>query len=433
MMSSILLFLGVAMILLLGSGVLIGLSLVGIGFSSLVVFRDMPVLKMLGQLAWNSTTTAELVSMPLFILMAEILFRTRISSQLFNGLAPLARRFPGRLFHVNVLASTLFAAISGSSAATAATVGRITLPELEKRGYARSVSLGSLAGAGTLGFLIPPSIIMIVYGVLAEVSIIKLFFAGILPGLLLALLFMVWIALQTFWTKSLLPPPEESLSWTETLRAMSSLFPVIGLVVLLIGSMYMGIASPNEAAAVGVMGALALAAAQRCLSWSALEDAFMSAVRTTSMIGVIMLGAAFLTTAIGFLGAPRALVTWISDLGLSPMMLIVSLTVLYIILGCFLDGISMIVMTLPLALPLIQAAGFSPLWFGIYLVVAVEMAMVTPPVGMNLFVIQGLSNATLGEVSRAAFPYFLIMLAFTFLLVLWPEMVTFLPDLITSK
>jgi len=432
-MGSILGFLGLAMLLLLGSGVLIGLSLIGLGISGLVVFRDMPVLKMLGQLAWNSATTAELASMPLFILMAEILFRTRISSQLFTGLAPIARRLPGRLYHVNILGSTLFAAVSGSSAATAATVGRITLPELEKRGYSRSVAFGSLAGAGTLGFLIPPSIIMIVYGVLAEVSIIKLFFAGVLPGLLLALFFMVWIAVQTSWDKSLLPPAEPTLSWGQTLVAIASLLPVFGLVALLIGSMYTGVATPNEAATVGVLGAIALAASQRCLSWNALWDAIMSAVRTTSMIGIILVGAAFLTTAIGYLGVPRALVTWISELGLTPIMLIVTLVVLYVILGCFLDGISMIVMTLPLALPLVQAAGFSPLWFGIFLIVAVEMAMITPPVGINLFVIQGLTNASLGEVARAAFPYFLIMVAFTFLLVAWPEMVTLLPDLVTSK
>jgi len=432
-MGSILGFLGIAMLLLLGSGVLISLALIGLGLSSLVVFRDMPVLKMLGQLAWNSSTTSELASMPLFILMAEILFRTRISSQLFSGLAPIARRLPGHLYHVNVLASTMFAAVSGSSAATAATVGRITLPELEKRGYARSVSLGSLAGAGTLGFLIPPSIIMIVYGVLAEVSIIKLFFAGVLPGLLLASLFMAWIAIQTSFNKSLLPPAEPVLSWFETIRAMSSLIPVFGLIVLLLGSMYTGIATPNEAAAIGVLGALALAAWQRCLSWVALGDALMSAVRTTSMIGILLVGAAFLTTAIGFLGVPRALVAWIAELGLSPMMLIVAMVILYIILGCFLDGISMIVMTLPLALPLAQAAGFSPLWFGIFLIVAVETAMVTPPVGINLFVIQGLTNASLGEVAKAALPYFLIMVAFTFMLAVWPGIVTFLPDLVTSK
>jgi C4-dicarboxylate transporter, DctM subunit len=432
-MGSILSFLGASMVLLLGSGVLIGLSLMGLGISSLLVFRDMPVLKMLGQIAWNSSTTAELASMPLFILMAEILFRTRISSQLFSGLAPLARRLPGRLYHVNVLGCTLFAAVSGSSAATAATVGLITVPELQKRGYARSVSLGSLAGAGTLGFLIPPSIVMIVYGVLAEVSIIKLFFAGVLPGLLLALAFMAWIAIQTTWNKSLLPAEDAAPPWGQTLRALSSLFPVLGLVAMLIGSMYAGIATPNEAATVGVLGALVVAGWQRCLTASALKDAVMSSVRTTSMIGLILIGASFLTTAVGYLGAPRALVTWISGLGLSPMMLIGALVVLYVILGCFLDGISMIVMTLPLALPLVQAAGFSPIWFGVFLVVAVEMAQVTPPVGINLFVIQGLARASLGEVSKAAFPYFLIMLAFAFVLALWPEMVMVLPNLMMSK
>jgi C4-dicarboxylate transporter DctM subunit len=432
-MTGILIFLGVALALLLGSGVLIGLSLMGLGVSALAVFRDMPVLKMLGQAAWNSSTTAELASMPLFILMAEILFRTRVSSQLFTALAPLARRLPGRLYHVNVLGCTMFAAVSGSSAATAATVGLITVPELNKRGYARSLSLGSLAGAGTLGFLIPPSIIMIVYGVLAEVSIIKLFFAGVLPGLLLAFSFMAWIAIHTSFDKSLLPAEDPPPPWGETLRSLASLVPVLSLIALLIGSMYTGIATPNEAATVGVVGALIIAAWQRCLSAKALRDAVMATVRTNSMIGLILIGAAFLNMAVGYLGVPRALVTWISDLGLSPMMLIAALVVLYVILGCFLDGISMIVMTLPLALPLVQAAGFDTIWFGVFLVVAVEMAMVTPPVGINLFVIQGLANASLSEVSRAALPYFLIMLGFEFALAVWPDMALMIPNMLTAK
>ncbi len=432
-MTSILSFIAVAMILLLGSGVLIGLALMGLGMSSLYAFRDMPVLKMLGQLAWNAVTTAELASMPLFILMAEILFRTRIAAQLFSGLAPLARRLPGRLYHVNVLGCTLFASVSGSSAATAATVGRITVPELEKRGYSRSLSLGSLAGAGTLGFLIPPSIVLIVYGVLAEVSIIKLFFAGVVPGLMLAALFMVWIAIRTAWDGSLLPAEEPAPSWDATLRASASLLPVLGLVVTLIGSMYSGIATPNEAATIGVLGALVLAAWQRCLSVASMRSALMATVRTTSMIGIILIGASFLTTTLGYLGVPRALVAWIGELGLSPMMLIVALVIVYVMLGCFLDGISMIVMTLPLSLPLVQAAGFDPIWFGVFMVVVVEMALVTPPVGINLFVIQGLANASLGEVSKAAFPYFLIMLGFAFLLAMWPGLVMFLPELVTRK
>jgi len=432
-MAGMLSFLGIGLALLLGSGVLIGLALMGMGISSLALFRDMPVIKMLGQIAWNTSTTAELAAMPLFVLMAEILFRSNLSAQLFTALSPLAQRLPGRLAHVNVLGCTLFAAVSGSSAATAATIGLITVPELQQRGYARSLSLGSLAGAGTLGFLIPPSIVMIVYGVLAEVSILQLFFAGVLPGLLLAGAFMVWIAVQTTVNPSLLPPKTPPLPWGYTFKALAGLIPVLGLVAALIGSMYAGVATPNEAATVGVLGALVLAARQRCLRAAALRDAVTSAVRTTCMIGIILVGASVLTTAVGYLGVPRALVAWISQHPLEPMTLIVALVAVYVFLGCFLDGISMILMTLPLALPLVQAAGYDPIWFGIFLVVAVEMAQVTPPVGINLFVIQGISHATLGEVARAAAPYFLILLVFAFALALWPGMVMIVPDLLMRR
>ena len=420
------------MLVLLVGGIWIGLTLIGLGVGGLAVFRDMPVLKLLGQIAWNFATTAELASMPLFILMAEILFRTNVSAQMFHGLEPLARRIPGRLLHVNVLGCTLFAAVSGSSAATAATVGLITLPELQKRGYSRRVAMGSLAGAGTLGFLIPPSIIMIVYGVLAEVSILKLFFAGVLPGFALALAFMAWIAVQSWLDPSILPEAEAPLPLRETILAFRSLAPVIGLIVLLIGSMYLGIATPNEAAAVGVLGALGIAAMQRCLTAANLVVAVGAALRTTSMIGLILIGAAFLTTAIGFLGVPRAVVGWVSGLGLGPLALIAALLAIYMLLGCFLDGISMIVMTLPLALPLVTAAGYDPLWFGVFLVVAVELGQVTPPVGINLFVIQGLTNESLGEVSRAALPYFLIMAGFAILLAVWPDLALYIPRAVAN-
>ncbi|PPD15673.1 MAG: C4-dicarboxylate ABC transporter permease [Methylobacterium sp.] len=428
-MTPILAFLGLAMLVLLGGGVWIGLALLGIGAGALEVFRDMPVVKLLGQLSWNATTQAELASLPLFILMAEILFRTRLSDQIFAGLAPLARRLPGQLLHVNVLGCTLFAAVSGSSAATAATVGRITLPELERRGYAKSAAMGSLAGAGTLGFLIPPSIVMIVYGVLAEVSIIKLFMAGILPGLLLALGFMIWIGIHSRINNRLVPSGEAVLTWRETGRALANLGPVLVLIFALIGSMYAGLATPNEAAAVGVWGALALGAFQRSLSLAKLVDALMAGVRTTSMIGLILVGAAFLTTAVGYLGVPRAIVGAVSEWGLGPFALIAMLLLIYIVLGMFLDGISMIVMTLPLVLPLVVAAGYDPIWFGVFLVVAVELAQVTPPVGMNLFVIQGLAKVPMGEVAQAALPYFLIMIGFALLLAVWPDLAMLLPRL----
>lgn len=428
-MIPVVLFLVGSLGVLLAGGIWIGVTLLGIGAGALTIFRDIPVVTMLGQLAWNSSTTAELASLPLFILMAEILFRTNISAQMFHALEPLARRLPGRLLHVNILGCTFFAAVSGSSAATAATVGLITLPELEKRGYSRRLAMGSLAGAGTIGFLIPPSIVMIVYGVLAEVSIIRLFLAGILPGLVLAIALMAWIAIKSWLDPSIMPPPEPATSMRQTFRALGSLAPVLSLIAIIIGSMYSGAATPNEAATVGVFGSLVLAGLQRCLTPANLGAALMAAVRTTSMIGLILMAAAFLTTAVGYLGVPRAVVGWVSDLGLGPFALIAVLLIIYIILGCFLDGISMIVMSLPLALPLVLDAGFDPIWFGVFLVVAVELAQITPPVGINLFVIQGLTRASLGEVTRAAFPFFLIMAGFELLLAVWTDLPMYLPRL----
>lgn len=428
-MTSIPLVFIVALFGLIGSGIWIGLSLLGTGWIALSVFRDMPLFKLLGQLAWNSSTTAELVALPLFILMAEILFRTKISEQMFDGLAPLASRLPGRLLHINILGCTLFAAVSGSSAATAATVGKITYPQLVQRGYSEDAAMGSLAGAGTLGFLIPPSIVLIVYGVLAETSILRLFFAGVIPGVLLALAFMTWIAIQ-----SRLRPitPQDDMPrapWGAAFRSLYQLLPVGALIVALIGSMYTGIATPNEAAAVGVIGALLIAAFQRCLTTAGLAAAFLAAVRTSSMIGLILIAAAFLSTAVSFLGVAREVAQWVASLGLGPLPLILMLLVIYLILGCFLDGISMIVMTLPIALPLVTAAGYDAIWFGVFLVIAVELAQVTPPVGINLFVIQGMSGKSLGRVALASFPYFIIMALFAIALAIWPRVVTWLPSI----
>lgn len=431
-MSAVAVFL-VALFTLIGGGVWIGLSLLGTGWIALAWFRDMPMTKLLGQIAWNSATTAELVSLPLFILMAEILFRTRVSEQLFKGLEPVARRLPGGLLHVNVLACTLFAAVSGSSAATAATVGKVTYPELVARGYEPRAAMGSLAGAGTLGFLIPPSIVMIVYGVMAEVSIIKLFIAGVLPGITLALAFMAFIVMRSRFSVVDAQTASREQQQGTARAGMLGLLPVVLLIGLLIGSMYAGVATPNEAAAIGVLGALAIAAAQRCLTVAGFADSLLAAVRTTAMIGLILVSAAFLATVVGFLGIAREVTEWVATMKLGPLSLVLVFLVVYLILGCFLDGISMIVMTLPVALPMFTGAGYDPVWFGVFLVVAVELAQVTPPVGINLFVIQQISGAPLPVVARAAFPYFLIMCAFALLLAWWPQLVMFLPNFMAQR
>lgn len=416
------------LVLYLGMGVWVGLGLFSVAITSLALFRSMPVDKLVAQLTYNTVTTPELVALPMFILMAEVLFHTKLSTSLFNGLAPWTHRLPGKMMHVNILGCTLFAAISGSSAATAATVGRITLTELFKRGYDRDLVIGSLAGAGTLGFLIPPSIILIIYGVLTETSILKLFLAGIIPGLLLAASFMAYLAFRATLNPSLVPAESAKAGWVDRLRGLIDLGPVLFLIVLVLGSMYAGFASPSEAAAVGVLGAFIISAVQKTLSLHTFKLACLGAVRTTSMIALIVAGATFLSVSMAYLGVPRLIAAEIAALNLSPMALILLLLLFYAILGCVLDGLSAIVMTLPITLPLVLAAGFDKIWFGVFVVIVVELAQITPPVGFNLFVIQGLTGESIGRVARAALPFFLIMCAFAVLLAVFPQIATFLPD-----
>jgi tripartite ATP-independent transporter DctM subunit len=415
----------------LASGLWIGLTLAFTGLALLAIFRSMPLDRLLPQYAWNILTTSELIALPLFIIMGELLFRTRLSRSLFQGLAPWAGLLPGRLLHVNVVGCSIFAAISGSSAATTQVVGRISLNELLRRGYSKDIAIGSLAGAGTLGFLIPPSNILIIYGVLAEVSILKLFTAGFIPGFLLAGCFMAWIMIHTTLKPALVPAGERALrhaSTAERLAALKELAPAVFLILCVLGSMYGGVATPSEAAAVGVLGAVLVSYAQGALTREALRDVAMGSVLTCSMIALIVLGASILGNAAAFLGVPGAVADFVTSLGLSPFLLMMALVAFYIVLGCFLDGFSMIVMTLPIVLPIVKAAGFDPVWFGVFLVLVVEMAQITPPVGFNLFVIQGLTGDGLGYIAKVTLPYLVIMILFTILVTLFPGIVLWLPD-----
>jgi tripartite ATP-independent transporter DctM subunit len=419
----------------LAGGLWIGWTLAATGTILLALFRDIPLDKLLAQYAWNILTTQELLALPLFILMGEILFRTRLSQSLFNGLAPWAGFLPGRLLHVNVIGCSIFAAISGSSAATTQVVGRISLSELMKRGYSKDVAIGSLAGAGTLGFLIPPSNIMIIYGVLGDVSVAKLFTAGFIPGALLAMCFMAWIMFYSAVKPSVVPDSERRMrigSREEYLNSIRELGPAVFLILCVLGSMYGGLATPSEAAGVGVLGALIVARLQGALDWQALRAIAIGAVQTCSMIALIVLGASILGSAAAFLSIPAAVAEFVTSLGLSPFMLIVALIIFYLILGCFLDGFSMIVMTLPVVLPIVKGAGFDPIWFGIFLVLVVEMAQITPPVGFNLFVIQGLTDDGLGYVARVTLPYLIIMVLFTMALALVPDIALWLPRYLAS-
>lgn len=417
-------------------GISISITLLITGIILLMVFKNLPVDLLVSQYSFNVLTTQELIALPLFILMGEILARTKLSRSLFDGLAPWAQLFPGRLLHVNIAASTIFAAISGSSAVTTQVVGRITLPELKSRGYAPSITVGSLAGAGTLGFLIPPSTVMIVYGVLAETSILRLFAAGIVPGLLVALCFSAYTALRTMRDPSLLPSDDEDLyadmSVGQRFVALKSLMPFVLLIFAILGAMYGGLASPSEAAACGVVGALIVAWLQGELSLPLLKDVFVSAVCSSSMIGMIVLGATILGHATAMLGIPNALTAYITNLGLPPYLLIAVLVLLYLLLGCFLESFSMLVLTVPLVLPLVQGIGFDAIWFGIFLVIVVEMSQITPPVGINLFILQGVSGRQIGEIARYALPYLLLLILIVAVLTVFPEIVLWLPDILLS-
>ncbi len=403
--------------LFLAGSVWVGLTLIAAGLAALVLFRDLDALAFLAGDLIRSLTAPELVALPLFVLMGEILNRSRVAERLFAGLTPWMARLPGGLVHGNVVGCTLFAAISGSSAATTATVGRITLPALLARGYDERLVIGSLCGAGTLGFLIPPSIVLILYGVLAEVSIVKLFLAGIGPGLVLAGAYMLYVALVGRRHEV------QRFSWRDRLRALPALVPVLALVIAVIGSMYLGFAGPTEAATVGVAGALLVAALQRALGPAVLRAALLASVRTNAMLGLILAGAFFLSKVAALFALPEAAAAAIGSLHLSPPVLMLALLLLYILLGMVLDGLSLILMTLPVTLPLATGAGFDPVWFGIFLVIVVEMAQITPPVGFNLFMVQELSGKSLGAVARAAFPFFLITAAMVLLLLALPELV----------
>jgi C4-dicarboxylate transporter, DctM subunit len=418
----------VSLFLILGSGVWIGLTLSGVAWIGMQLFSNRPAGDAMATTIWGSSSSWTLTALPLFIWMGEILFRTRISQDMFRGLAPWIQALPGRLLHTNVVGCTIFAAVSGSSAATCATIGKMTLPELKKRGYPDDIVIGTLAGAGTLGLLIPPSIIMIVYGVTAEVSISQLFIAGVIPGLMLACLFSGYIIFWALRNPNLVPPRDPLMSFGQKLKESSSLIPVILLIIAVLGSIYAGIATATEAAGVGVVGAFVLSAVQGSLSWQNFKDSLMGATRLYCMIALILAGASFLTLAMGYIGLPRHLAEWISSLGLTQFQLLMALMVFYIILGCFLDGISMVVLTMGVILPTVVKAGIDPLWFGIFIVVVVEMAQITPPVGFNLFVLQGMTGRQLPYIAKVTLPMFFLMMVAVILLYLFPGLITWLPQ-----
>ncbi|MEO9135269.1 MAG: TRAP transporter large permease subunit [Casimicrobiaceae bacterium] len=418
----------IALFALLGSGVWIGLALAGVAWIGMSLFSSRPAGDAMAVTIWGIASSWTLTALPLFVWMGEILFRTRLSEDMFKGLAPWLERVPGRLLHTNIIGCTIFAAVSGSSAATCATIGKMTLPELARRGYPEGITIGTLAGAGTLGLLIPPSIIMIVYGVSANVSIAQLFIAGIIPGIMLAVLFSGYIVTWALVNPSRIPAATERTTFRQKLHASRHLIPVVMLIVVVLGSIYTGVATATEAAAFGVTGSLLLSAAQGSLDWRTFRMSLLGGTRLYCMIALILSGAAFLTLAMGYIGLPRDLAEWIATLGLSPFALIVALALFYIILGCFLDGISMVVLTMGVILPTVEKAGIDLLWFGIFVVLVVEMAQITPPVGFNLFVLQGMTNRQITWIARHTLPMFFLMCVAVLAIWFFPSLVTLLPQ-----
>jgi tripartite ATP-independent transporter DctM subunit len=417
----------------LALGLWVGFALIAVGLAAMVLAAPAPPELVFATKVWGGLSVWGLVALPMFIWMGEILVRSRLSSDMFSGLAPFTARLPGKLLHVNVLACGLFAAVSGSSAATTATIGRMSLPELKARGYDERMAIGSLAGAGTFGFLIPPSIILIVYGAATEQSIARLFLAGVVPGAMLAGLFIGWIMIWSLTHPDALPEVEPPVDRREALRAMARLLPVVGLIVAVIGSIYLGVASPTEAAVIGVTGAIVLAGATGALSWRGLADSLRAATVTTCMIAFILAGASFLTVAMGYTGIPRELARMIGEMGLSQYHLLAMLVLFFIVMGMFLDGISIVVLTVSIFLPMVTAAGIDPIWFGIFLVLVVEMSQITPPVGFNLFVIQTITGRDIFAVAKYALPFFLLLVVATAILSVFPQIALWLPSTMMSR
>jgi tripartite ATP-independent transporter DctM subunit len=393
----------------------------------MLIFTTRPVGDAMATTMWGTSSSWTLTALPLFVWMGEILFRTKLSENLFKGLAPWMSRLPGGLIHVNIVGCALFAAISGSSAATVATVGKMSIPELRKRNYPEKLLLGSLAGSGTLGLLIPPSIILIIYGVTVQESIAKLFIAGIIPGIMIAIIFMLYVIIWSIINKKEMPTSNESFSFSEKIKGSSQLLPVIMLIIAVIGSIYTGVATATEAASLGVVGALILSFFQKTLTKETFKTSLLGATKTSCMIAFILAGSSFLSLAMGFTGLPRNLAIWIQEMNLSPYVLIFVLTIFYIILGMFLDGISAVVLTMAIIEPMIRQAGFDMIWFGIFLVVVVEMAQITPPVGFNLFVLQGMAGKDMGFIAKSAFPLFLLLILAVIFIVVFPEIALWLP------
>lgn len=417
---------------LLAAGVWIFAAMLVVSIVGLYVLNDYSFVRigsMLTSVQWKTMTSFELAALPLFVWMGEILFRTRLSEQIFRGLAPWVNWLPGRLLHVVVLACGIFGSVSGSSTATCATISKIALPELKRRGYDEGITIGALCSGGTLGILIPPSIIMVLYAVAAEVSLVKLFIAGFLPGFLMMALFSGYIVVWALMNPDKTPKGSDQMTLRQMLSLLIELGPITALLVFVFGALFAGWITATECAAWGVLGAILIALHSRTLNWRSFRDSVQSTLRTSCMIAILIAAAGFMSTFMAIAGIPKAVAVAISAMQLSPFALIALLTVVYILLGIFLDGVSMILLTLPVVLPMVTGAGFDPLWFGIFLIIVIEMAELSPPVGFNLFVLQNMTGKDVFTIGWMSLPFFLMMVVTTAMITYWPQIVMVLPDL----
>jgi C4-dicarboxylate transporter, DctM subunit len=421
------------MIALLASGLWLAISLLAVGLFGLVVYTSSPSGKVIATTMWGGSDSWALTALPLFVWMAEILFRTRLSDDIFSGLAPWLTRIPGRLIHINIVGCGVFSAVSGSNAATCATIAKIALPELMRRGYDERMVIGTLTASGTLGILIPPSIMMIVYGFVAQVSIARLFIAGFIPGFLIMALFMGYVMLWAWRYPEKTPPTDIDMTFGEKLYASRRLIPVMALIAVVMGTIYFGIVTPTEAATVGVVGALALSAIYRSLTWAGFVESLVQSMRTSCMIAFILAGAAVMSMAMAYTGIPKTLAQLIASYHLSAWGLLAALTVLYVALGFALDGISMVVLTSAVVQPMVLQAGIDPVWFGIFIVLMVQVAELTPPVGFPMFVMQTFTGRSLAYISWAGLPFFFLLLLGTAIIVVFPDLVTYLPNKMLNR
>lgn len=422
------------LLLLMALGVHVAVAIFGTAALATVLYLGMPLLNTFGETLWGTLNSFLLTAIPLFILLGEILLRSGVTERMYSSLSVWLSRLPGGLLHTNIGASAMFAAISGSSVATAATIGTVALPAFKERGYNERIALGSLAAGATLGILIPPSINMIIYGAITNTSIGKLFIAGILPGIALAGLFMLVIAGYALLRPDIAGKSEPPLPLAQRLLRLVDLLPPAFVFAIVMGSIYTGWATPTEAAALGVLASLLVAAFNRKLSFAMLHQSFLSMARTTAMILLIIVAAFFLNFVIGVLGIPTTLSNWVADIGLSPMQLILALVLFYLVLGCFIETLSMMIATVPIVVPIVVQFGFDPIWFGIFLVLMMEISLFTPPIGMNLYVVQGVrGEGRITDVMIGSLPFLFIMLVFVLAIIIWPDLVMWLPNAMTAS